>query len=274
MQHQEFYVAYHKHQIFSQYWIPNESKAIVLLVHGMGEHSARYTDYVIPELLAKHIAVITYDNFGHGKSSGKRGHCPDYSSLMELIGMMISKTESLLPNTPIFLYGHSMGGNLVINYVLKQDPKVNGVILSSPFFRLAFQPPTWKMSMGKLLQHIAPSITLPSGLDTKAISRIPEKVEKYEQDPLVHDKISPNFSFPIMEAGKWAMDHGNLLQKPTLVFHGTDDRLIDYTATQEFSEKSDLADLVLFEEGYHELHNDLEKEKLLATILKWIDKQL
>ncbi len=274
MQHQKFYCKYQNHQLFGQYWVPNECKALVVLVHGMGEHSARYTSYVIPELLAKHIGVITYDNFGHGKSTGKRGHCPSYEALMQVLDMMLTKAEELVTDCPIFLYGHSMGGNLVINYMLRHTPKVTGVIATSPFLRLAFQPPAWKMTMGKLMQKIAPSVTLPSGLDPNTISRIPEEVARYTDDPLVHDQVSPNFSFPIMAAGEWAIANAATLQKPILLLHGTDDQLIDYTATQEFAQKTDRATLVLFEDGYHELHNDLEKERLLTTITTWIHDTL
>ncbi|WP_109300601.1 alpha/beta hydrolase [Aquimarina sp. AU474] len=274
MQHQEFYLEYQKHQLFAQYWVPNECKAVVLLVHGMGEHSSRYTSYAIPELLAKHIGVITYDNFGHGKSSGKRGHCPSYDALLQVMDMMLTKTQELANERPIFLYGHSMGGNLVINYMLKRQPNLAGAIATSPFLRLAFNPPAWKMTMGKLMQKIAPSITLPSGLDVSAISRIREEVEKYKNDPLVHDKVSPNFSFPIIEAGEWAITHAATLQKPMLLLHGTDDQIIAYTATQEFAAQTDQAELVLFKDGYHELHNDVEKGKLLTTITAWIHQTI
>lgn len=274
MQRQEFFFEYKKHQLFGQYWLPNDCKAIVLLVHGMGEYSSRYKEYVIPELLAKHIGVITYDNFGHGKSSGKRGHCPGYTPLLEVLDIMLVKTKDFAKNVPVFLYGHSMGGNLVINYVLRNKPNITGAVLTSPFLRLAFRPPAWKMTMGKLLQKIAPSVTLPSELEVEAISRIPDEVEKYKNDPLIHDRISPNFSFPVIEAGSWAIENATTLETPLLLLHGTGDRIIDYRATHEFSEKTDLADVVLFDDGYHELHKDLEKEKLLTAITSWIQDKL
>ncbi|MDH7446625.1 alpha/beta hydrolase [Aquimarina sp. 2201CG14-23] len=274
MQHEEFFFEYKKYTLFGQYWMPDDYKAIVLLVHGMGEHSSRYADYVVPELLAKQFGVITYDNFGHGKSSGKRGHCPGYASLMEVISMMFYKAKEIEGNTPVFLYGHSMGGNLIINYVLRNKPEITGAIATSPFLRLAFQPPAWKMTIGKLLQKIAPSVTLPSELDVEAISRIPDEVKKYQNDPLIHDKISPNFSFPIIEAGSWAIDHADMLETPMLLVHGTDDKIIDYTGTQDFSKKTSYADLVLFDKGYHELHNDIDREKLIKTIVNWIENNL
>ncbi len=274
MQHQEFFFQHSEKQLFGQYWVPNDCKAMILLVHGMGEHSSRYYDNVIPELLAKHIGVITYDNFGHGKSEGKRGHCPSYDALLEVLDTVYLKAKEITRGLPTFLYGHSMGGNLVINYVLRKKPEINGVVLTSPFLRLAFQPPAWKMIMGKFLQKIAPSITLPSGLDANAISRIPEEVEKYQNDPLVHDMISPNFSFPIIDAGNWAIENASSIENPILLLHGTDDQIIDYMGSKDFAKKTKLAELVLIDGGYHELHKDLEKDKVLRTIVKWIQSNL
>ncbi|MHA7057134.1 lysophospholipase [Aquimarina sp. M1] len=274
MEHQEFYFNFKEHRLFGQYWLPEECKSIILLVHGMGEHSSRYGDFVVPELLIKHIGVITFDNFGHGKSSGKRGHCPDYNALMEVIDIVCQKAKEIAKNLPVFLYGHSMGGNLVINYVLRKDPNITGAILTSPFLRLAFKPPAWKIIMGKFFLKIAPSITLPSGLDVKAISRISEEVEKYKNDPLIHDQVSPNFSIPIMNAGLWATEWGSLLKKPVLLAHGTADQLTDYQASYMFAKSSEYVDFFSFTDGYHELHNDIERKKLIMTIVSWIQKRL
>ncbi|WP_299181012.1 alpha/beta hydrolase [uncultured Aquimarina sp.] len=274
MQHQEYFFKYKKYKIFAQYWLPDNCKGIILLVHGMGEHSARYEDYLIPELLAKHIAVITYDNFGHGKSSGKRGHCPNYNSLMDVINTVYQKSREIVNKLPVFLYGHSMGGNLVINYLIRKKAEVTGVIITSPFLRLAFQPPKWKITMGRVFQKIVPSMTLPSGLDVKAISRVTDEVEKYKNDPLIHDRVSPNFTLPIIEAGIWAISKATLVEKPVLIVHGTEDQITDYRASQEFAEKNDLISFIPFKGGYHELHNDIKKEKFLLTITNWIGQRV
>ncbi|WP_298539235.1 alpha/beta hydrolase [uncultured Aquimarina sp.] len=273
MQHQEYFFEYKEHELFGQYWIPDDCKAMILLVHGMGEYSSRYEDYVIPKLLKEHIAVITYDNFGHGKSIGKRGHCPSYDALMKVLDIVCQKASEIAGDLPVFLYGHSMGGNLVINYILRNAPKITGAILTSPFLRLAFQPPAWKMTIGKLFQKIAPSVTLPSGLDVKAISRIKEEVDKYKNDPLVHDKVSANFSLPIIKAGDWAITKASQLETPVLLVHGTEDQITDFNASKEFAKKTNYIDFISFDGGYHELHNDLEKEKLILTITAWIQEK-
>lgn len=261
-------------EVYGFHTKPETVKGVVVLVHGFGEHSGRYKSNVISMLVSANLAVVAYDNVGHGKSSGKRGHCSSYSSLLDILGDMIERAESSFPNLPVFLYGHSMGGNLVLNHALRRDAKLAGVIATSPYLRLAFQPPKWKMVLGKLMLKVMPSITLPSGLDPKGISRIPAEVEKYKNDPLVHDKVSPMFSFPVMDAGEWAIQNANTLNVNTLLLHGTADPIIDPSGTKEFHQNSNKTTLELFEGGYHELHFDSCSVGMLSTIQDWIKQQL
>ena len=274
MQHTTYHFNLNTINLFGQIWQPKKSKALIVLVHGMGEHSSRYADSVIPQLLEHHFAVIAVDQFGHGLSEGKRGHCPNYESLLDLIAITIKKGESLFSGIPVFLYGHSMGGNLVINYVLKRKHNLKGVIATSPFLRLAFQPPKWKMIVGKLLLHVLPSIALSSELEVDAISRDATEVKRYTEDKLVHDKVSPMYSFPVMEAGEWAIKNAETLQTAMLVVHGTGDRIIDYKASKIFCEKAEKAEIYLFKDGYHELHHDLCKKEFMQVVLEWLDKRV
>lgn len=274
MNAKEFTFSIQQKTIAGSIWEAPKSSHTIIIVHGMGEHAGRYTSYVIPALIKNHATVVGFDQIGHGKSSGKRGHCPSYNFLLETLEAVIQKAKNKFPDLPVFLYAQSMGGNVVLNLALRKKPKVAGIIASSPFLRLSFQPPGWKMALGKLLQKIMPSVTLPLDLDTKALSKDPEEVKKYEQDPLVHNKVSPNYSFPVMEAGEWAIKNANTLKIPTLVMHGVADAIIDYKGSEAFAENSKFTTLQLFEEGYHELHNDYEKEEALTTAINFINTQL
>ncbi len=246
----------------------------MVLVHGFGEHSRRYLDTVVPFFLQQGIAVIRYDHFGHGRSGGKRGHCSSYQALLELVTHAIALASGEYAGLPCFLYGHSLGGNLVLNQQLRSPGGVSALIASSPYLRLAFQPPSWKMLLGKALLHLYPSLTLDSGLDPGGISRIPEEVARYQNDPLVHRKVSPMFSFPVIAAGKWALAHAPDLNVPTLLLHGTADPIIDYRATQEFHAANRETTLELFDGGYHELHHDRCREDFFGRMLAWLDQQL
>lgn len=274
MEYIDFSLEAYKIAIYGQYTQPNEVRAVTVLVHGFGEHSGRYKEHVVPALLHSNSAVVLYDNIGHGQSGGKRGHCPNYEALLNILESVVLKARSFFPSIPIFLYGHSMGGNLVLNYVLQREEGFNAVIATSPYLRLAFKPPGWKMFLGKLMLHLMPSMTMASGLDPNGISRIPEEVNKYVKDPLVHDKVSPMFSFPIMDAGELAISKANELQIPTLLLHGTKDPIIDPGGTQEFHQNARTTTLKLFTGGFHELHNDLCREEVVETIQNWLQQQL
>ncbi|MFH6604039.1 alpha/beta hydrolase [Maribacter algicola] len=274
MQKTEFEITSHGTKIYGLKIVPAEIKGAIVLVHGFGEHSGRYFENVVPMLTENGLAVYLYDNFGHGRSGGKRGHCPNYEALMDLLESIIEKARSEFATLPIFLYGHSMGGNLVLNHVLRFENEIKGVIASSPYLRLAFEPPKWKMFIGKFLLHVLPSVTLPSGLDPKGISRIPEEVVKYVKDPLIHDLVSPMFSFPIMDAGEWAIKNAYRLKVPTLLLHGTGDPIIDHKGTEAFHNNSNKTTLNLFEGGYHELHHDICSATMLQTIGNWLRRLL
>ncbi len=274
MTHQEFTFNIYKTDFFGQYWQPENPKAVVVLVHGMGEHAARYTTSVIPKLVENKYAVVAFDHFGHGKTTGKRGHNPNYNAVLESVSETIKKAQELYPNKPIFLYGHSMGGNTVINYTLRKKHTLQGVIATSPMLKLAFEPPAWKMILGKIMQKIAPSITLSSELDATHISRIQKEIDNYVNDPLMHDKISPNFSLSFLDAGDWAIKNASKLNTPMYLLHGTDDKIIDYKGTEAFAKNAKKATLKLYKGGYHELHNDLCKEEMLQDVVDWLNSKL
>ena len=275
MTHQEFQFNVSNIHLFGQYWKADTSKAVVILVHGMGEHSTRYTDSVIPVFLEHNISVISYDQFGHGKTEGKKGHNPNYKAILDCVDSIVEKAILVFGSIPLFLYGHSMGGNVVINYVLRRKHSFTGVVATSPFLRLAFQPPAIKLAIGKILQKIAPSLTMGNELNADDISRDKKEVEKYINDPLVHDRISPNYSLTFIETGEWAINNAQLLAVPMLLLHGTGDKIISYKASKEFVENTNgTSTLKLFEGAYHELHNDLCRDEMFKVVIDWIEAQL
>ncbi|MGI9531200.1 alpha/beta hydrolase [Lutimonas sp.] len=250
-------------------------KGVILLIHGMGEYARRYERSVIPVLLKNSMAVVSYDQFGHGDTEGKRGHHPGYNCILDALEEVLSKAKSLYPEVPVFLYGHSMGGNVVINYALRRPTGLSGLIATSPFLRLAFSPPKWKMTFGKIIDKIYPSLTMPNELDLQALSKDQDEIEAYASDPMVHDKVSTRFSLEFMEKGAWAMEHAATLHIPMLLVHGTKDRITSHEASKEFAEKGGKnCELHLIENGFHELHHDLEKQLLFDTICDWLKKQI
>ncbi len=258
-------------KIYGRYWAPGKDvKGVVCLVHGMGEHCNRY-DFVGKFFSDNGIALVAYDQRGHGKSEGKRGHTPSYEHLLQDVDVLIRKAKELFPEKPIILYGHSLGGNIVLNYVMRKKPNLKGVIASSPYLKLAFEPPAFKVKLGQWMKNIYPALSQPTGLDAKAISRIPEEVRKYEEDPLVHDKITAMMFTCTHDAGLRALANPQELDLPLLIFHGTADRLTSYNASKEFAGKVK-GDVTFksFEGAYHETHNDLCRNEVLAMLKEWV----
>jgi acylglycerol lipase len=262
-------------KIYGKYWAPdNGIKGVVCLVHGMGEHINRYEH--VAEMLTDHgYALIGYDHRGHGQSEGQRGHTPSYDYLLNSVDDLLSKAQEYFPEIPQILYGHSMGGGLVLNYALQWQPQIAGVIASSPWLKLAFEPPKALVTLAKVVNRVLPSFSQSTKLDAKAISRDQAVVKAYEDDPLVHDKISSGFYLSTYQAGLWALDHADELHLPLLLFHGTEDQLTSYEASKEFAKKAgDLVTFRLFNGAYHEIHNDLCKQELFDLMINWLDSRV
>lgn len=261
--------------IYGKYWAPEkEIRGVVCLVHGMGEHCNRYG--FVGKFLSDHgIALIGYDQRGHGKSEGKRGHTPSYDLLLQGVDNLIHKAKELFPELPIVLYGHSMGGNVALNYAMQKKPVLNGVIASSPWLRLAFAPPAIQVKLGHWMKKIYPAFSQSTHLDAQAISRIPEEVKKYENDPLVHDKITAMMFTSVYDAGLWALNNPEEMELPLLHFHGSADKLTSCDASIEFTGRvKGVVTFKIFEGAYHETHNDTCREEVLQLIKNWVEERL
>lgn len=271
----DFHMPHSGETFYGKYYVPVKVDAVIILVHGLGEHCGRYEEHVIPALLAVNLGVITYDQFGHGKTTGKRGHHPGFGELLGCITEIITKSEKIFGEKKIFLYGHSMGGNVVLNYGLHFPNSVSGIVASSPFLKLGFDPPSWKMALGKMMRKIYPSLTMPNEINPNHLSRDADAVKAYLTDPLNHDRVSPNYSILLMETGNWAIQNAGRLKIPVFLIHGTADQLTSCKASEEFAASNqDMVEIKLYPGAYHELHNEPEKESVLKDITKWICKQI
>ena len=261
--------------MYSKGWAPEKDpKAVICLIHGIGEHVGRY-EHVGAALSAAGYALLGLDHRGHGHSRGPRGHTPSYDAILDDMAAFIKQAKERYPGKPCFLYGHSMGGNLAINYILRRKPDLNGAIATDPFLKLAFAPPAIKVALGRFMNNIAPGFTQASGLETKALARDPQVVERYINDPLVHDKISARLFVGLFDAGQYAFDHAPEFPLPMLLMHGTADRLTSAEATRQFGAAAPRSVTTeLWEGWFHEIHNEPEKEKIFATMIAWLDAQV
>jgi alpha-beta hydrolase superfamily lysophospholipase len=259
--------------LFLQAWIPETTEASLLLVHGLGEHSGRYKP-LVDRLVLEGFAVFTFDGRGHGKSAvGKPdAYFESFEDYLLDLDELLGKVQSYFPRLPVFIYGHSMGGGMVAAFSIRNQPKVKGVILSSPAIREAEGTSKLLISVSDLLSKWLPRLNVLK-LDPKKISRLEEEVEAYIADPLNYTK--PIMARPAHEVYRMMQEvqaKAHLFDLPLLVIHGTADGLTNPKGSEVFVEKARSQDktLKLFPGGYHELIHDFQSQEAIDLVADWI----
>ena len=262
--------------IFAQGWEPValNPKAVVCLVHGLGEHSSRYAH--VAEAFGKEgFVLFTSDLRGHGRSGGPRGHISSIEDFMQDIDVLLEQARARYPGLPLFLYGHSLGGIQVLHYGLLRKPKVKGVIATSSGLHTAIENQSMKVMMAKILGSLIPKVAIASGLDAKGISRDEKVVQAYNNDPLGHDRISLGFGKVMIGVTAWTLAHAGEFSLPLLLLHGKADTIAFPSSSTEFAAPlKEKCTLVLWEDAYHELHNEPEKAEVFTTMTLWMDARL
>jgi len=263
------------YQIFSQYWKTEEKlKANILLVHGLGEHSGRYATHFAEFFTNEGFSILTFDLPGHGKSSGKRGHIEKDDDFNKIINSVINYLRVSDPIVPIFLYGHSLGGLIVLDYLLEEKPQIKGVISTAPVLD-TFKPiAPAKVKLAKKMKNILPSLSLDSGLDRSQLSRDEDVISAYNEDPLVHGATSARLGSYIIERGKYVLENLVDIELPSLVMVGTDEGIVSVNAINQFCESSPNCTKKIWKGLYHELHNEPEKSDVMQYTAKWMTAQL
>jgi acylglycerol lipase len=250
-----------------------KARAIILFVHGLGEHIQRYDDWS-SRLNAQGIGFTGVDLPGHGRSDGVRGNIRSYHETDEMIDMLLDTLHKTFPGLPVFIYGHSLGGGIVLDYLVRKQPGVKGAIVTSPWLRLSFEPSKFKVKLATFMKGILPGLIQPSGLVVEHISHDPAVVEKYKADPLVHDKISVSLFHSAMSAGAFALGHAADLKIPLLLMHGSDDQICSPEGSREFASKTNLAELKIWEGGYHEIHNETFRDDVFSYLMNWLNSRI
>lgn len=272
--HEEFsWQSKNGQKVFAQAWIPAHTRGAIALVHGLGEHSARYA-HVAHSFNEQGLAMLAFDLPGHGRSEGVRGHA-SYENIADEIDHLLAETRRRFPNQPVFLYGHSLGASLVLYYTLKRKPTLTGVIATSPPLATAGVSGP-KLFLGRILSRIAPSITLDNGLKAEHLSQDSSVVTAYQQDPLVHPRISVRLGWDLLSMGPWILAHAGELHLPLLLVHGANDQICLCAGSQQFVERAPAGQVTfkLWDNLYHETHNEPEKAAVIAYTLAWINQLL
>jgi alpha-beta hydrolase superfamily lysophospholipase len=253
-------------------WPQPQARHTFAVAHGLGEHSGRYAAFA-RAMAARGMATYALDLRGHGKSQGQRGHVDSWGQWTEDIAAFVGRVESQTSGEVIPL-GHSFGGAAMLSTVLAGKLKSSRrFIVSSPALKIKVAVPQWKVSLGAVTSRLAPRLAMNNEVDPGTVSRIPEVVEAYRTDPLVHAKISSRMYTEWAGAARDALARADQIQIPFLILAGDADQLIDPAGSEQLHAKAPrLSTLEILPGRYHEPFNDLGSDEVFDIIARWVTR--
>jgi alpha-beta hydrolase superfamily lysophospholipase len=259
-------------RIFWRSWTPDDraARAVIVLVHGLGEHSGRY-DHVVARLVGEGYAVHTADHRGHGRSDGPRAFIEDMDNVVADVDTLVDRAVAAQPGVAVFMLGHSMGGLIALRYALAHQERLAGLILSAALAQLDAVPKPLEL-VGRALSVIAPRAPL-IAIDSALVSRDASVVEAYRSDPLVHHgKVPARTAVQLADTVGRFPDTVGAITVPTLILYGTADGLCPPAGSMMLGERIGAADktVTAYEGLFHEILNEPERETVLEDIVGWL----
>ena len=253
-------------------WPRPEAAVTFAVIHGLGEHAGRYERFASG--MAKHgMATYAVDLRGHGMSPGQRGHVDSWSQWIDDATAFVNQVESIAGGVVVPL-GHSFGGAVLLSTALAgRLPKSRRFVVSSPALKLKIAVPGWQLTFGPIASKIVPRLALDNGVDAATVSRIPEVVDAYRKDPLVHSKYSARTGTEWQNATRNILSEAGQIKIPFLILAGTADSLIDPAGSEQLHEQArSMSELRLLEGRYHEPFNDLGSDEVFQLIADWLNQ--
>lgn len=259
-------------------WPGTRPRGRLVISHGLGEHAGCY-DHVAEALSAVDglVDVLAFDYRGHGRSAGGRGVVRHYNDLAADLQCAIAAARSAWPgDRPLYLLGHSNGGQVALHVVAERSTPVAGLILSNPLLALAARIPAWKVAFGRVMRRLAPGVTLSANLGAESMTRDPANWAERRNDPLRHNRINAPFFFGMIDGGARLIAAAHAITVPCLLLLGGADRVVDPGATRRFFEAIGSTDKTLrFEpEMRHEPLNEVGRQQVLDSVIAWLEARL
>ncbi len=249
------------------------AQALVLIVHGMGEHGGRYRP-IAEYLAALGCRVVVPDLRGFGKSGGRRACVKRFTDFHRDLAALHAHAARQGADLPVFLVGHSFGGLLVSSYLAYQRAAgpVRGLILSSPIFGIGVRVPFWRCWFGLAASYVVPDLTQPTRVEASRLTHDPAILEVYAKDTLIHHRISARLYRELERAIAGRHRIAERIQSPVLVLQAGDDAIVSRPATQVFYDRLGSADktLRIYEGLYHEIFNETSREEIYFEVGRWI----
>ncbi|MEB2344101.1 MAG: lysophospholipase [Deltaproteobacteria bacterium] len=252
-------------------WLPREARRAVVLVHGLAEHSGRY-DHVGAWLSTRDCAVHAYDHRGHGQSEGRRGHASSFAQLLDDLEAFLQLVRREHPDLPLVPIGHSMGGLVTTALLAERKPDVACAVVSGPALEVPEHVSAGRLRMARGLRRIVPRLRMAAGLAPEDLSRDPEVVRAYVEDPLVFRRITVSLASELLEAVARTAGGAFQVQVPMLLLHGEADRLCPARGSRAFHGqlRGPGHRLKIYPQLRHEIFNEPEHEQVLEDLLAWL----
>jgi len=262
-------------ELFEQTWSCKEAKGVVLITHGIAEHSGRYA-HIAQSLVEGGYTVVAFDLRGHGKSSGRRNYINSFQDYLNDLQEVLKRTRSSFPDLPLFLFGHSMGGGIVTLFTIERNPEVQGVLLSGPSVKVSDEISPFLQKISGVISAILPKLPVVK-LESKDISKDPAVVKAYDQDPLNYrGGILARTGAELLKATKTITARSDVIDLPILIMHGSSDKLADVSGSEMLYANVSSQDktLKIYEGLYHEILNEPEQDEVKTDMIAWLDAHI
>ncbi|MBD3353401.1 MAG: alpha/beta fold hydrolase [Candidatus Lokiarchaeota archaeon] len=263
-------------KIFYQKWIPDQPKAVIQLVHGIGEHSSRYGN-VVDKLLPLGYAIYADDHRGHGRSEGQRNHIDNFEQYVDDEKMLFDIIKAEHHNLPVFMLGHSMGALIAIYFTKEYEDLLQGIVLSGIGNDIGGDISGFLRFMAKVLSAIAPKLAVAQGDLSKFLSHDENVVEEYRNDPNVYtEKTSARLGKELLTRYSKYQEFVQDFKIPLLIQAGGEDKLV--LGAKESADYFKMEDktVKIYNGLFHEVYNELkeDRDKVLEDLKNWLENHI
>ena len=266
-------------QRYHRKWLPPESSRVMVLVHGYAEHSGRY-DEMAMYFAERDFAVHAYDQVGHGRTPGPRGHVDRFDRLLDELAHFLECVKRDHPGLPITLVGHSLGGLVVAATAAFRKPAVEQIVLSGALLQLAGENggrrQSFRLAAARMVSAVAPRLAIATGLDTQGLSRDPEVIRRYEQDPFIGDRMSVRFAAGMSQMVDAIRVAPEQIERPILILHGGADPICPAEGSRQLfaelaPEIASRSAIEIYPDLRHEIFNEPERERIWQDMLRFVE---
>ena len=260
-------------KLYWRCWLPDgQPKAVILAVHGLGEHISRYNN-LVNNVVPMGYAVYGPDHYGHGKSEGTRVFVPRFQVYLDDLKTFYDTVKKDNPGLKVFLLGHSMGGLIATAYTVEHQQELAGLIVSAPALKAGESITSSTVTLAKVLSAIAPRLGV-QALDSAYLSHDKAVVEAYDKDPLVYrGKITARLGSELFTAMSRLEQQMPTITLPILIMQGSEDQLVNKEGSKLLYAKAGSPDktLKIYDGFYHEIFNEPDRARVFADLDAWLE---